>query len=89
MSPPMRKLMYRGARLEMSFDGPTTFRSDVHVERRDQQRDEPEERQQWLMEAPSSSTGFRIGLPKTTADADVTAMPRNENSTIATGRPIA
>ena len=65
------------------------IRADVDVQRRNQQCDRGRGTQAAADEIdPAARPGDQMGSPKTTADADVTAIPRNEYSTIATGKPM-
>ena len=81
--------MRRGARLEKSLAGETTFAAMLVVSCAASTTSAPTMITGGLPIRAISTTGSQIASPKTTIVALVTATPMNANSVIVVGSPIA
>ena len=78
MSPPVRKEISRGLRLEKSFEGETTLAATLVFSVAINSAISAIEAISGWLKRPSNATGSQIGAPKITTDAEVTATPMNE-----------
>ena len=81
--------MCRGARLEKSFAGETTFAAMLVVSCASSTMSAPKMMTGALPIRAMSATGSQMASPNSTIVALVTATPMNANAVIVAGRPIA
>src|SRR5438105_15539665 len=89
ISPPVRKEIRRGLRLEKSLAGETTLAATFVVRVAIRIAISAIKATTGRLKRPIRATGSQIASPKMTTDAEVTATPINEYSVIVSGRPSA
>src|SRR6516164_5869009 len=89
MSPPVRKQIRLGRKLEKSLEGDTTLAATLVFSVASSRATSAISATRGWLNRPSSTTGSQMASPKITADAEVTATPMKEYSVIALGSPSA
>src|SRR5690348_8292485 len=89
MTPPVRKLIKRGMRLEKSLEELTTLAPIFTLRVATSKATSPSNASKGSLNLPKRRTGDQIGSPKITKDADVHVIPSSEKRVIATGSPKA